>query len=231
MSYKLKKNLGERTIIRDKVYSILSKAIFQGKIKPGERLVESKLAKSFNISRTPIREAIIELEQKGLVVPSPPKGMKVAPVPTDFDIEKFYDVTKVLRSLSARMAVKNISYSQMEELKEIVKRSKNYFEIGDINGLVELNIKFHQIIENASRNEELIFLLSIHYKRLNERFSRIISNMKRQKEAIEEHQKILNAVENRDAELAEKLMCEHMENAKITLTREIKGEIPIRDNF
>lgn len=225
MSFELEENLGERLVIRDKVYSILSKAIFQGKIKPGERLVETKLAKSFNISRTPIREAIIELEQKGLVVPSPPKGVRVAPVPSGFDIEEFYDVTEVLRGLSARMAVKNIPKTKIEELKDMIKQSKKHFETGEINKLVDLNIKFHQIIEKESRNEELIFILDIHYQRLKERFSTIISNMKRQKKAIEEHQKILKAIEDRNEKLAEELMRRHIHNAKIALKQEIKGEV------
>jgi len=77
--YNLKVDLSERVATRDKVYSILSKAIFQGNLKPGQRLVESKLAKLMKVSRTPIREAIIELQQKGLVVASPPKGVRVAP--------------------------------------------------------------------------------------------------------------------------------------------------------
>ena len=59
--YNLKINLSEKEVTRDKVYSILSKAIFRGDLKPGQRLVESKLAKLMKVSRTPIREAIIEL--------------------------------------------------------------------------------------------------------------------------------------------------------------------------
>ena len=227
----IKTNLGNKVVTRERVYSILSKAICRGDIKPGERLVESKLAKSFNISRTPVREAIIELKQKGLVVSSVPKGVTVAPIPTDFDIDEFYDVTKVLRGLSAKMAAKNIKKSEIEELKKIIIKSENCFKIGETNELTDLNSRFHRIIEKSSKNKELFYILDVHLKRLDERFTRIISNMRRQKKAIEEHQKILEAIENRNGELAESLMCEHINNAKLTLKKEIKGEIPIQKYF
>lgn len=96
MSYKILEDLSEKIAIRDKVYTVLSDAIFQGKLKSQERLVEFKLAKEMKVSRTPVREAIIELQQKGLVVPSPSKGVKVAPLPTMNDLTEFYDIRYVL---------------------------------------------------------------------------------------------------------------------------------------
>ena len=221
MEGSLKKNLGNRVVIRDKVYSILSKAIFQGEIKSGERLVESKLAKSLNISRTPIREAIIQLQQKGLVVPSPPKGVKVASIPRDIDMDEFYDITGILRGLAARKAAKNITNQELNQLKSLIERSRKIKNEKVVEKLKDINQEFHQIIENASRNEELVFILDIHYKRINERFSTIISSMKRQGMAIEEHQRILEALESRNEELAESLMRQHMDNAKIALVQEI----------
>lgn len=122
--YNLKVNLSEKVATRDKVYSILSKAIFQGDLKPGQRLVESKLAKLMKISRTPIREIIIELQQKGLVVPSPPKGIKVAPLPTKKELTEFYDINSVLRGLAARKAASNITLQEIRKLQEIIIQSE-----------------------------------------------------------------------------------------------------------
>jgi len=221
MNYDIKSDLSEKIAIRDKVYSALSDAIFQGKLKPEERLVESKLAKEMKVSRTPVREAIIELEQKGLVVPSPPKGVKVAPLPTMKDLSEFYDIRGVLRGLAARKAAKNITMKEITRLEENIKKMETLFLGKSFKRIAKLNIEFHQIIERCSKSKELILLLENLHKRSRENFAVIISRRKRQKEAIKEHKAILEVLLKKDAILAEQLMKKHAENAKKELEKEI----------
>ena len=219
--YKFNTDLSEKVATRDKVYSLLNKAILCGDLKPGQRLVESKLAESMNISRTPVREAIIWLEQKGLVIASPPKGMIVAPLPIIEELIEFYDISGVLRGLTARKAVRNITSLEIKELKEIIQKSEQYLINNSLKNISKLNLKFHLIIEKCSKSNELILLLDNVCKRTSERFSEIISQKKRQTESIKEHKCILKALIERNEELAEKLMIEHVENAKQTLIEEI----------
>ena len=147
--YNPKVDLSEKVVTRDKVYSILSKAIFRGDLKPEQRLVESKLAKLMKVSRTPIREAIIELLQKGLVVPSPPKGVKVAPLPTMNDLTEFYDIRGVLRGLAIRKAIKNITMREITRLEENIKKMEGLLLKKSIRSIANLNIEFHKIIEEC----------------------------------------------------------------------------------
>ena len=221
MNYDIKRDLSEKIAIRDKVYSVLSDAIFQGKLKPEERLVESKLAKVMKVSRTPVREAIIELEQKGLVVPSPPKGVKVAPLPTMKDLSEFYDIRGVLRGLAARKAAKNITMKEITRLEENIKKMETLLLEKSFRRIAKLNIEFHQIIERCSKSKELILLLENLHKRSRENSAVIISRRERQKEAIKEHKAILEVLLKKDAALAEQLMKKHAENAKKSLEKEI----------
>jgi len=220
--YNLKVDLSEKVVTRDKVYSILSKAIFRGDLKPGQRLVESKLAKLMKVSRTPVREAIIELIQKGLAVPSSPKGVKVAPLPTTKELTEFYDISSVLRGLAARKAACNITPQEIKQLQEIIAKSEQSLREGSLKEIFKLNKKFHQTIEKSSNNKELLFLLDNVYKRSRERFSEILSRKKRQKESIEEHKAILEALIEKDEELAEQLMKKHIENGKEDLLQQIE---------
>jgi len=222
IEYNFKIDLSEKAVTRDKVYSILSKAIFRGDLKPGQRLVESKLAKLMKVSRTPIREAIIELVQKGLAVPSPPKGVKVAPLPTTEELIEFYDINGVLRGLAARKAACNIAPQEIKHLQEIILQSEQSLKKGSLKEIFKLNKKFHQIIEKSSNNKELLFLLDNVYKRSRERFSEILSRKKRQKKSIEEHKVILEAIIKKDEELAEQLMKKHIENGKKDLLQQIE---------
>ncbi|GAF71520.1 unnamed protein product [marine sediment metagenome] len=220
--YNLKINLSEKVVTRDKVYSILSKAIFRGDLRPGQRLVESKLAKLMKVSRTPIREAIIELLQKGLAVPSPPKGVKVAPLPTIEELTEFYDINSVLRGLAARKAACNITPQEIKQLQEIIAGSEQSLREGSLKEIFKLNKKFHQVIEKSSNNKELLFLLDDVYKKSRERFSEILSRKKRQKESIEEHKIILEAIIKKEGELAEQLMKKHIENGREDLLQQIE---------
>lgn len=220
--YNFKVDLSEKVVTRDKVYYILSKAIFRGDLKPGQRLVESKLAKLMKVSRTPIREAIIELIQNGLAVPSPPKGVKVAPLPTTKELTEFYDISSVLRGLAARKAACNITPQEIKQLQEIICQSEQSLKEGFLKKIFKLNKKFHQTIEKSSNNKELLFLLGNVYERSRERFSEILSRKKRQKESIEEHKVILEALIKKDEELVEQLMKEHIENGKEDLLQQIE---------
>ncbi|MDD3655286.1 MAG: GntR family transcriptional regulator [Atribacterota bacterium] len=217
-------DLSVKTVTSDKVYSILSKAIFRGELKPGQRLVESKLAKLMKVSRTPIREAIIELEQKGLVVSSPPKGVRVAPLPTKEALNEFYDISSVLRGLAVRKAIDNNYITKMEirQLEEIITESELFLKEGSLRNIANLNLKFHNIIEECSRSKELINIIDNLYKKSRERFSEIISKADRQKKSIEEHKKIVKAIIEKDAILAENLMREHIINGKESLIKEFE---------
>jgi DNA-binding GntR family transcriptional regulator len=217
-------DLSVKTVTSDKVYSILSKAIFRGELKPGQRLVESKLAKLMKVSRTPIREAIIELEQKGLVVSSPPKGVRVAPLPTKEALNEFYDISSVLRGLAVRKAIDNNYITKMEirQLEEIITESELFLKEGSLRNIANLNIRFHNIIEECSRSKELINIIDNLYKKSRERFSEIISKADRQKKSIEEHKKIVKAIIEKDAILAENLMREHIINGKESLIKEFE---------
>jgi len=200
----------------DKVYSILSKAIFRGELRPGQRLVETKLAKLMNVSRTPIREAIIELEQKGLVLHSHPKGA------TKEELNDFYDISSVLRGLATRKAVHHITPKEIRDLEKIIAESEQFLEEGSLRKIAELNVKFHNIIEQKSKRKELISLLDNIRKKSRERFSEVISQKKRQAKSIEEHKMIVDAIIKKDEVLAEKLVREHIENAKEDLIKEIE---------
>ncbi|MCJ7788865.1 MAG: GntR family transcriptional regulator [Candidatus Atribacteria bacterium] len=220
--YNLKIDLSERIATRDRVYSILSKAIFRGDLKPGQRLVESKLAELMKVSRTPIREAIIELEQKGLVVSSPPKGVKVAPLPTKEELIEFYDINSVLRGLAARKAIKDITSKNIKHLEEIINESERFLKEDSLKEIARLNLRFHDIIDESSKSKELILLLNYVYKKSRERFSEIISQKNRQRKSIEEHKEILKALKEKDEKLVEQLMIRHIENGKEALLQEIE---------
>ncbi|PKP60937.1 hypothetical protein CVT91_04165, partial [Candidatus Atribacteria bacterium HGW-Atribacteria-1] len=116
----------------------------------------------------------------------------------------------------------NITPPQIKHLQEIILQSEQSLREGSLKEIFKLNKKFHQIIEKSSNNKELIFLLDNVYKRSRERFSEILSRKKRQKESIEEHKAILEALIKKNGKQAEQLMKKHIENGKEDLLQQIE---------
>ena len=118
MEPKLEVTMDEYLPLRDVVFKTLRQAILRGELKPGERLMEIKLANKLGVSRTPIREAIRKLELEGLVLMIPRRGAEVAEI-TEKSLNDVLEVRKALEELSVQLACERITPEQVEDfLKE-----------------------------------------------------------------------------------------------------------------
>jgi len=215
----------KQPFLRDQVYEILAQAIKENRLKPGERLVESKLAEELGISRGPIREAIARLVAEGLLVGGGSNGVRVAPLPSLPEIAENYVIRAVLQGMAARLAAEKIDDSELQDLKLCLDKAKRSLAKGDIEGFLDHNLQFHELIEKASRSaklqEVINYLRSPLYKRVSHKLSQIL----RIDVALKEHEEILKAIEGRDGERAERLMRAHVENAKESLLKRFKEEV------
>ena len=123
----LKVNYDEYIPLRDIVFKTLREAIITGDLKPGERLMEIKLANELGVSRTPAREAIRKLELEGLVLMIPRKGAVVAEI-TEKSLRDVLEVRGSLEELAVELACERITQEQIEELKEIYSDPIAYVE-------------------------------------------------------------------------------------------------------
>ena len=122
----LKVNYDEYIPLRDIVFKTLREAIITGDLKPGERLMEIKLANELGVSRTPVREAIRKLELEGLVIMTARKGAEVAPI-NEKDLREVLEIRKVLESLACELACKNV---QPENVADFLSAGVCGFGVG-----------------------------------------------------------------------------------------------------
>lgn len=206
--------------LRELVFDSLRKAIIHGKLKPGERLMEIQLAEEMGVSRTPVREAIRKLELDGFVVMVPRRGAYVAGVSVK-DIADVFEVRSALEGLAAGLAAERITEEEMEELEKVIYQISGE---EDVLAVVKKDNEFHELIYKASRNRRLTQII----KNLSEQISRFrltsLSVPGRLKIAVDEHKKIIEAICERDVDLANKLASEHMENAEQNLINAIREE-------
>lgn len=202
------------SLLGSKVFNKLQNDILEGKYKPGESLKELKLSYQLGVSRTPIREAIRQLELNGLVKIIPNKGAVVVGLSRE-DIKDICTIRILVEGIASKRAAENITPEELEELEETVELEEFYTDRNDIARLIRLDNRFHKILFNASKSLPLKHMLGTfhHYLRKNRSMSYGIPG--RARKSLEEHKAILEAIKARDGEKAERLTTEHVKNASI----------------
>jgi DNA-binding GntR family transcriptional regulator len=218
-------SLEELKPLRDRIASSIRDSIIEGKIKPGERLMEPDVAKTLGVSRTPLREAFLQLESEGFLKVNPRKGALVTET-SPKDAKETYEIKGALEALAARLAADNITDDQIGEIIDINKKMESIAqsEKKDYKTFLELNSLFHQKIYECSGNSKLskmINTLRNQTLRYNYIYLSLLSHLD---ESVAEHFEIVNALKNRRPEEAEAVVKKHNDSARKMLINYIKNQ-------
>lgn len=214
-----------KTLLREKIYDMLKEAISSGELKPGERIIESRLAKDIGISRTPIREAIRLLESEGYLESMENGGVRVTEI-TEEDIKEWSEIKSVLNELAVMKTIDRISKEEIEKLKIDLEKVEKVLEEGeniDNEEIISWNADFHQRIFEASGNS-LIKSISKEYQKYTYIMRKYLSQIEgRHEQALKEHKEILRAIVEKNKEEAIRLSKEHSESSKNALLKMINA--------
>ncbi len=202
--------------LRELVFESLREAIIHGRLKPGERLMEMQMAEEMGVSRTPVREAIRKLELEGFVVMIPRKGAYVSGISVK-DIVDVFEVRAALEGLAAGLAAERITDEEMEKLERILVRITEVSDKDDLEVIVDIDTEFHDLIYKACRNERLVQIIT-HLKEQIQRFrTTSLAQPGRLRDALSEHRLIVEAISDRNVEMAQVLAREHIDSAEQSL--------------
>ncbi len=207
--------------LREVVFETLREAIINGTLKPGERMMEIQLAEQLGVSRTPVREAIRKLELEGFVVMIPRKGAYVAGISLK-DIADVFEVRAAMEALAAGLAAERITAEELEEMERLLVRIGEYIEANRFEEVVEMDTLFHEALYKASRNLKLEQILQNLREQIQRFRSTSLAYPGRMREALEEHKKIVEAISERNAALAQQLAQEHIENAENSMLEALR---------
>lgn len=205
------KENGDNYSLHSKVFHAIREDILSGKYKQYEELKETAIGNELGVSRTPVREALRQLELEGLVSIVPNKGAYVTSF-TEKDINDIYAARSLLEGLCAKMAAEHITQEQLKELFDNIELSEFYASKGNYMQLCELDTRFHEMIYRASGSRILEQLLS-DFHHYVERIRRVsLATEGRAEKCNEEHRRILEAMRSKNLLLAEKLANMHVMN-------------------
>lgn len=190
-------------------YRRLLEDIGNGHLAPGARLRETELAERFGISRTPIREAIRQLEADGLVVHMPRQGATIRVLDYS-EVMELYEMRAVLEGTAARLAARAASDLELDELETL---NAELAQASDVRTAYELNRQFHMTLLDAAKNRYLIKSVNALQKTLLIIGTSTLAEADRAQQAVKEHADLLVALKARDGVRAEELMRAHIEAA------------------
>jgi DNA-binding GntR family transcriptional regulator len=193
------------------IFNRIRDDILSGNYTPGEELKEATLGKQLGVSRTPVREALRQLDLEGLVEIAPNRGAKVIGISRK-DVEDIYHMRARLEGLAVRKAAEQIKEEELAELEEVILLSEFHVKKPESKQMVRLDGRFHEIMYRASGSRMLEHVLTdfLHYVKMARSHS--VKTEHRAQESVKEHKRILEAIRQRDGDLAEQLANEHIQH-------------------
>ena len=208
------RGIQERRTLVHGVLEALRQAIWERQLQPGIRLREEELAEALNVSRGPVREALIQLELEGLVIREPNRGASVARLAPE-DLEEVYSLRMALEKLAVQLAVRNHSAEHIAQLQEVLSDMSTVLEMKVTEKrAADLDIKFHEIIIMATGHKRLNLFWSILRPQIYVfLLSRNVANADFREHMLPGHQDIADAIIERDEARALQLIESHLEVA------------------
>ncbi|RTZ99760.1 MAG: hypothetical protein DSY90_00530 [Deltaproteobacteria bacterium] len=215
--------LEKRLTLVDQVANQLREAITSGRLKSGDRLIEADIAKSMQIGRNAVREAIRYMEKEGLVTTTPFKGAHVT-IPNIDEIDQMFEVMSGLEGMCARLAAQKMTNQGLKKIECLHAELENHYAEKDPKAYLKINWQFHEYIQELSKNKVLSEVTSGLRQKTLLYDRRQLYQPNRFNASMQEHRKILAAFRKKDPDLAEQMMKNHLLQQGKALVKSYKSE-------
>lgn len=207
--------------LAEQVYQAILDAICDGRLAPGERITQEKLAERFSVSRQPVLQAMMLLKRDGLVIEAGGKGVMVAPL-TPEHIGHLYQVRSVLDGLAAREAARHKARLPASLITSGRKAAKGK----NITAMINADLAFHRAIYAAAGNPLLSQSAERHWNHIRRVMGAVLQKSVSRAAIWDEHEAMLAAIAGGDEDSAQQLALSHCEVAGINLASHLAAEPP-----
>jgi len=213
-----------RLPVRERVYEYLKSAILSGHLRPGEKLTEEHWAKTLGVSRTPVRETFHKLEAEGLIKPRKKRGFIVARDSRE-EIEELFELRSILEGYTLRVLSQTLSKETFKKLYEFIEKAEEALKRKRIEEVFKWNTRFHDTIHEQVSHKTRLYRLIVNMRKYVLRHRKdTLRYPDGGRRSIEGHKKIMMALSLRDPDLCERVMREHIQEAKEDALLSLFGE-------
>ncbi|EKQ71291.1 transcriptional regulator [Leptolyngbyaceae cyanobacterium JSC-12] len=221
---RISRSLQRQQPLKEQAYQVLRAAILSGELPPGQRLVESQLAKDLQVSRTPVREALRLLQHEELVTTDTENILHVATF-SERDAAEFYECRIALEQLSVAGACQFVTDSQLQELQRMIHQAEK-LSIGKPSQLLnfqllDLDYRFHRLIAESSQNFQLRSMLDHLFDKMMLLRIQTIQHNRNVLNICTEHQEIYDTIAQRNSEAAAIAIKKHLLASKERVIHEM----------
>ena len=210
--------------VRERTYEHLKSAILDGRFSPAERLTEEHLAEDLGVSRTPVREALHKLESEGLIKPLETRGFIVFPDSKE-EVEELFEIRSILEGYALKIISERISEGDLERLSGFIEKAEGALEAKRTHEIFRWNTKFHDTLHGMVAEKKRLHRLIVNMRKYVLRFrENTLQYPDAGKRTIDGHRKILLALRLKDPDLCERMMREHIRQAKEDALQSLFGK-------
>ena len=216
------------TTLKANVTEVLRQLIVDGTLAPGTEFNQAQIAEQLGVSRGPIREAIGQLEQEGLLRSVPYKGVVVTSLTRKY-VEELYSVRTVLELLALDRSIERMSDAEIDHLDEIVDAMRLAARNGDLSQLVEIDLHFHEYLLAKADHELALKLwlnLEVGMKRCLRTRHKIYTFLD---EVVGSHPTLITALKARDGVLAKQILSDHIAESLHNLLANWPAEVDLTE--
>jgi DNA-binding GntR family transcriptional regulator len=201
-----------KTTLRQKAYRAIKNKIIYFELKPGEKILESKIAQSLKLGRVPVREALTMLESERLITKTKGYGYIVTQL-NDSEIEDFLTIRTILEKVGAAMLIERITPADIRKIKKHVEKATEIYQGWDLKQIIESDTKFHDLLYRATHSDAFYQTISTLLDKTIMMRAAALQSQKGRISSLHDHIEIAKAIEKKDLELLQRLIHEHLQFA------------------
>ncbi|MED1603185.1 GntR family transcriptional regulator [Alkalihalophilus marmarensis] len=196
-----------------RAYHIIRLAIRDLVLMPGRTILEREMAETLEMSRTPVREALVRLETEGMVRLIPRRGFIVESIAQN-DLKDIYEIIETMDGLAVEKATSTITEDEISQLEQLIEKQEKALNEENLKAWAILDDEFHHLIITFARNKRLSSVIEIHSDQLYRARLLTISERPLPKKSIIEHQAIIACMKAGDGNAARMVMQSHRNRAR-----------------
>ena len=198
--------------LRQKAYQSIKNKIIYFELKPGEKILESKIARSLNMGRVPVREALTMLESERLIIKTDGYGYVVTKINSK-EIDDYFNIRTQLECIGASLLIQRATKADIIRLKKHLEKAQIIYQKSNPRKIIESDTRFHELTYLATKSEVFYrTIASLADKTIIMRAAALQTQEGREA-SLEDHLEIMRAIERKDLVQLHKLIVEHMKYA------------------
>jgi len=209
--------------LKEKAYDKLKELIITGALEPGELQNEMRLAEALKVSRTPVREALLELSREGMVVFVPGKGVEVCKLTTR-QIREVFEIRRIIEGYIIKKIASRLTDADIKEIDRNISNQEKMWRKTERLAFIEYDKQFHLYMASKIGNQQIESILDNLRDQMHFMGIRAVEDGSRMKQVIEEHRAIFSGLKERNPQKAFNALANHLENTEKTIAHRIAAK-------